>query len=473
MQDKYVADIGDFGKYHFLRWLSEFGKKRIGIVWCYSSGDTQQNNDGKHVRYLGLIPDGDRYVDAPKLRDRDIEEIDPDLFGRLRAIVLEERRSVDAIESDLATYFGSEPIYVRDELPIRSGDRDKWKSAAIEKIKPCEILFLDPDNGLSKADGGSKKHLTHNELKAFWGDGLRTLVLYHHPSRSESHDKQLDELATAIQGSCLHSQVFHLRYRRGTSRAYFVIVPNRDADEWEKRLRNFLENWRKSRCGKPHSTSWTEYGKVNIPSFKDRNTLAQSRQLMPCLENLEEVARLRRHHWPQIPPWRPCYPDDAHLALIRYVIHSERLVKVYYAGLADERVIDTAAASSDDVQIVVRDQLSYWGFDGCDEMNEHDLDWARYYASKVTWKRHVLFQSSGPFLVADLLITEIEQMAEVLCGDVLAKVVILVGAAGKFRNESHYHYTEVSGLVIGRLNCGESHLTEDARMIWAMYFPDE
>lgn len=262
MQDKYVADIGDFGKYHLLRWLSENGKRRLGAVWYYSPGDLETNNDGKHVGYLGLNREGDQYVDEPRLRDMDIESTDRNLFGRLRSIVLDSRRSVGAVESDLDAYWGGQTIYVRDELPILENHREEWMGNVIMKTRQCEVLFLDPDNGLAEKAGRDRKHVTHEELKELWGDGARTLVLYHHPSRNGSHDKQIENLMEVILPSLCHqSQIFALRFRRGTSRVYFVIVPKIEAGEWERRLSSFLANWRSSpNCSKSHRESWKEYG---------------------------------------------------------------------------------------------------------------------------------------------------------------------------------------------------------------------
>jgi hypothetical protein len=54
MQNRYVGDIGDYGKYALLRHLCACatGKSlRLGVIWCLFPDETI-NNDGKHISYL-------------------------------------------------------------------------------------------------------------------------------------------------------------------------------------------------------------------------------------------------------------------------------------------------------------------------------------------------------------------------------------------------------------------------------------
>ena len=50
MQNRYVGDIGDFGKLGLLRALSSKGLS-IGVNW-YLTTDESHNGDGRHVNYL-------------------------------------------------------------------------------------------------------------------------------------------------------------------------------------------------------------------------------------------------------------------------------------------------------------------------------------------------------------------------------------------------------------------------------------
>jgi len=55
MQNRYTADIGDFGKYGLLRALcstvDDGSKLRLGVVW-YLVPDESHNADGKFIQYL-------------------------------------------------------------------------------------------------------------------------------------------------------------------------------------------------------------------------------------------------------------------------------------------------------------------------------------------------------------------------------------------------------------------------------------
>src|SRR5258708_2505541 len=54
MQNRYVGDVGDYGKYALLRALcrSTAAKSiRLGVIWCLFP-DEHQSNDGKHISYL-------------------------------------------------------------------------------------------------------------------------------------------------------------------------------------------------------------------------------------------------------------------------------------------------------------------------------------------------------------------------------------------------------------------------------------
>ena len=84
MQNQYVGDIGDFGKFGLLRALSRDGGPRLGVIWYLVPGDGGIHN-GQHVSYL--------QNPGNKLRD-----CDPELFDCLASLVKGGRRNVQAVE---------------------------------------------------------------------------------------------------------------------------------------------------------------------------------------------------------------------------------------------------------------------------------------------------------------------------------------------------------------------------------------
>lgn len=78
MQNRYVGDIGDYGKYALLNALAS-PKFTLGVHW-YLNAYEEANADGRFTHY-------------PQLRS-----CDPDLYDALQRIVRSGRRSVDAVE---------------------------------------------------------------------------------------------------------------------------------------------------------------------------------------------------------------------------------------------------------------------------------------------------------------------------------------------------------------------------------------
>ena len=84
MQDRYVGDVGDFGKYGLLRYLT--GQReapstsdmpmRLGVVW-YLYPDESHNADGKYTGYLD-----DTLSNHARFR-----ACDPDLYDTMRRLV--------------------------------------------------------------------------------------------------------------------------------------------------------------------------------------------------------------------------------------------------------------------------------------------------------------------------------------------------------------------------------------------------
>lgn len=52
MQNRYVGDIGDFGKYGLLKALAGHGL-RLGVHWCLNTDD-EDSSDGNLTDYLDL-----------------------------------------------------------------------------------------------------------------------------------------------------------------------------------------------------------------------------------------------------------------------------------------------------------------------------------------------------------------------------------------------------------------------------------
>jgi hypothetical protein len=254
MQDKYVGDIGDFGKFALLRWLQQDSRLTLGVAWywAHSSIDgIRSANDGKHIRYLGLdIKDG-KIVENEELVDKILLRTDPELFRKLKEIVLSDR-TVAALESSNllknAIYYSADMSFVDVPPAIRASMRSEWHRESLSQLSKSEIIFMDPDNGLASNDispGRKKagKYILRHELQRFWEAGPSALILYHHLNWSESHDIQREKLKTSLESLLPDSHVFSMRYRRGTARAYVFVVRRSEAATWQARIAKLNDAW--------------------------------------------------------------------------------------------------------------------------------------------------------------------------------------------------------------------------------------
>jgi len=221
VRDKFVGDIGDYGKYGLLRALSGVvgnyreEKLRLGIVWCF------------------VADKGIRYLDDPEL-----SRCDPMLFKTLSSVVKKQTRTIRAIQGSGVlpgdtTYFAT---------PMEGGVRFRkvWGEHAAEKTSDCDLIFFDPDNGLKSSRLGegsvSSKHVYCEELMAFVSRG-QSLVVYHHRPLMQRVEVEADARVRELTERLSCSQVWALRH----GERFYFIIPNGRDDLLRRRLGDFLQ----------------------------------------------------------------------------------------------------------------------------------------------------------------------------------------------------------------------------------------
>ena len=261
MQDQYVGDIGDFGKYGLLRHLTGMREDpkpihplRLGVVWyLFPDGG---NNDGKFTDYLC----------NPKPRDSKLRDCDTELYDKLHKIVIQEedRRVVrvqgKGILPENTAYYERLLSYEPGEsLSSKELRREAWLEGALESTAKANVVFVDPDNGIAIADKGEAnqatgitkvdpsskrgpKYVFMDDLERFYKRG-QSLVIYHHMGRQGTATEQINRLAERLK-ECLKLPYLPqaLRYRRGTTRFYFIVPHERHRDELEKLVQEFKRN---------------------------------------------------------------------------------------------------------------------------------------------------------------------------------------------------------------------------------------
>jgi hypothetical protein len=268
MQDKYVGDIGDYGKFGLLRYLSTKlkGSLSIGVNWYFVKETGADNSsDGKFVEYLGERPgdleecDYERISDKSKIRD--LQECDFNLIKELRKIVWNNRRSLsEFMEKNVlkkGIIPGMDVKCYSEELKYSSSDhsqnklsRDNWFDRSKTALEGCDIIFTDEDNGVQVGSvplysRKGIKYIRYDEIAQYYNIG-KSVIIYNHHSM-EKPNKFLERFAQikdrlGINISCMDI----LTFSKYSGRDYvFIIQPKH-----QKSIKEAIEGFQDSRWWK-------------------------------------------------------------------------------------------------------------------------------------------------------------------------------------------------------------------------------
>ena len=229
MQDRYTGDVGDFGKYGMLRQLCGLRVAaeplKLGVVWYQPNPEliaSESVHDGRHITYL-----------CPK-HEKQFKPCDPPLYNALREIVKRDDRRIKAVEnSDLlpdAVFYGADvPGPVKGARgDDRLVDRQTWTEGALQATDGCDVVFLDPDNGLEPKGVPITRKMApkyaYLEEVGKWSKRRQSLVIYHHLGRNRPHLDQIAGWLERLRDEFKFHDIFALRFRRGTARAFFVLA---------------------------------------------------------------------------------------------------------------------------------------------------------------------------------------------------------------------------------------------------------
>ena len=244
MQDRYAGDVGDFVKLALLEHLrrpSGVGEERLslGIVW-YLVDDESHNDDGKHVTYL----------DPASSAGRALRPIEPDVYDALGVMVAAGTRSVRHIEESGA--LRSDTISFADRLRFadlpptdreaRRRRRAQWLERATVAIAECDLVCLDPDNGIRRDDHSVPPHRTRSEKHSYLHEVValagadRSLVAYHHADRSAPVVVQATRRMHDIAEGLDREPLAAVQTSRGSARLFLVAPADRHRDRLTRRL---------------------------------------------------------------------------------------------------------------------------------------------------------------------------------------------------------------------------------------------
>lgn len=205
MQDAYVGDIGDYGKYALLRQITA-NKLSLAVNW-YKVVPLKKGmqNDGEYTNYLS----------KPEI----YRDYDPVLFDALNEIVnIQNNRTIEQIEKSglLNTVFFSEILQVNRAL---------WHQKALDATKDAQVVFLDPDNGLETKTMHTNKHVLRHELKDYYDRGQNVILYQHRPQMTKKEicvSNMMNYQTTYLNAD----NVKMLEFPQYTNRFYFMFLHN-------------------------------------------------------------------------------------------------------------------------------------------------------------------------------------------------------------------------------------------------------
>lgn len=238
MQDKFVADEGDYGKYGLLRTLAGIEPKarpgyRLGVVWYFGDDGEPHNAD------LAYLSKPDEY-----------RPYDEALFDHLRDMCESQERTVEEVKRrrllGRRRFLGRNAVSFSKCVPGPQ-ERDGWLSEALEATRKTRIVLLDPDMSLatSKIEAKGTRSLEHaymNEVRPFVKRG-QTVVIYQSFGRNpgDTWEKQIrrwhDECLTKL------SLEVPPRIVKTSTRAFIILPATHHREHVDNRLDVLVDRW--------------------------------------------------------------------------------------------------------------------------------------------------------------------------------------------------------------------------------------
>ena len=164
-------------------------------------------------------------------------------FGWLRASLCVQMASI--LPDDTSYYDVPLDYWPGMDRSLRMTLREHWLSDALKATVGAGLVFLDPDNGSTPHDNKKyrkegPKFVYVDDAKAFWDRG-QSLVIYHHLGMMKPAEEMINDTADILK-STLCIEPIPMRFRRGTSRVFFVVPQPRHERSILERLERMLDS---------------------------------------------------------------------------------------------------------------------------------------------------------------------------------------------------------------------------------------
>ena len=253
MQNRYIGDVGDFGKLGLLRWLTgetsgdDLERLTAGIIW-YMFHDERHDGNPSKISYAGKHVS---YLDVTRDNVARFGRCDPELWAKLGQLVAQDRRCVHCLQvveplPGGSPYYSAELNYVpRLRADIKGQVREHWLREANRAMRTADIVCLDPDNGVAPEEkmftplGPKFAYLT--DMQMIWRN-QKSLVVYQSIDREGPGLAQMEEACCMLREGLDGSEPIPMWFRRGTARVFYVIPRDQDRHTIRARCESMLES---------------------------------------------------------------------------------------------------------------------------------------------------------------------------------------------------------------------------------------
>lgn len=227
MKNQYIGDIGDYGKHGLLRFLANRGIK-IGINWYLTECDG--SSDGRFTGYLNHSEE--RIYDS-------------ELFDVLQRIAILQDKNIKMIEQSgiiPKADFYSDFLNSRVLKPnARALNRELWFNNSTLILGDADIIFADPDNGISYRKSArtkdSDKYILPEEVSCYYNGG-KNVFFYCHKGRRKP--AAWNQVKIQIKEYIRDAQILAVTYHRGAQRSYIFVLHPDCYLKYEQILTDFL-----------------------------------------------------------------------------------------------------------------------------------------------------------------------------------------------------------------------------------------
>jgi hypothetical protein len=229
MQNRYVGDINDFGKYGLLKNLCKDPGLQLGVNWYLVSDEhaaKENNNDGQQIRY------------AP------FKNTDISLYSRLQDIIATGNRYIGEVEKGDVLPRGT--LFYNKPLPAEPFERDEWFNNSLNCLQESSIIFCDPDNGLEITTcskyhpAKAPKYIFIDEIKEIYRAG-KSVVIYQHSGRMGTHDDQIKKRKQQLLKAIRITQSDLIRVIKSRGVYFLIIIQRAHSDIIQDRLTGIKE----------------------------------------------------------------------------------------------------------------------------------------------------------------------------------------------------------------------------------------